>query len=128
MNHRNAKQIYAQNTVNTAKPEELTLMLYNGILKFIRLSKKSISENDFQSANDYNLRAQKIVNELLITLNNDYDISKSLGSLYDYIYRQLIQANVKKDVGILDEVEKLSMELRDTWVETIKRKKQEASM
>ena len=101
----NPHQSYQQNAVNTASPGELTLMLYNGCLKFIHLAKKAISENNIGERNTNLIKAQKIIQELMVTLNMDVPVSKDLMALYDYLLRRLIEANTTNDVSILVEVE-----------------------
>ncbi|RKD32340.1 flagellar export chaperone FliS [Thermohalobacter berrensis] len=116
----NAYQQYQQNSIMTASPEELTLMLYNGAIKFIKQGKIFIEQNNMEKANNSIIRAQDIISELNITLNMDYEISKNLRSLYTFILDRLMQANIKKDISILDEVLPLIEELRDTWQEAMK--------
>lgn len=120
----NPYQSYQQNSVMTASPQELTLMLYNGCLKFIRLAKKAMAEKKFEEKNTNIIKAQKIVQELHITLNPDVEISKSMGQLYEYINQRLIEANMKNNLEILEEVEGYVVEFRDTWkqaMELVKR-------
>lgn len=111
----NPYQQYKENAILTASPEELVLMLYNGIVRFIEEAKGAIEKKDYMAANNSIQRAQDIITELMLTLDMNYDISKNLYSLYDYMLRRLIDANVKKDVAILEEVKGFAIELRDTW-------------
>lgn len=111
---------YKQNSVMTASPQELTLMLYNGALKFIGVSKIHIKEKDIPKANESIIRAQDIIQELNITLNMDYEISTGLRSIYTYILDILVDANIYKDSKYLDEASQMVTELRDTWKEAIK--------
>lgn len=122
----NPYQSYQQNSVNTASPGELTLMLYNGCLKFITLGKKAIVSKNIQEKNTNLIKAQKIIQELMVTLNMDLAVSKDLMSMYDYLNRRLIDANLKSDVAILEEVEEFVKDFRDTWKEAVQlnRKKQ----
>lgn len=115
----NPYQSYQQNSVNTASPGELTLMLYNGCLKFINLAKAGIVEQNIEKKNTNIQKAQKIIRELAVTLNQDYEISKTLLPLYDYFYRRLVEANIKGDVTILEEVEEFVTDFRDTWKQAI---------
>ncbi|MBN8193946.1 flagellar export chaperone FliS [Bacillus sp. NTK074B] len=119
---------YQNNSVNTASPGELTLMLYNGSLKFIHIAKKAIEEKNIELKNTNIQKTQAIVNELMVTLNTDLEVSQNLMSLYDYINRRLTEANIKNDVSILEEVEGLITDFRDTWKEVIQlnRQKQHA--
>lgn len=120
----NAYNAYKQNSVTTASPGELTLMLYNGCIKFIHQAKKAIEVNDIERRNKYVQKAQAILNELMSTLNMDVPISKDMYNLYEYMYHQLTQANINSDSAILDEVENLTIEFRDTWKEVIQMNRQ----
>ena len=120
----NPYQSYQQNSVNTASPGELTLMLYNGCLKFILLGKKAIVAGKIEEKNTNIIKAQNIVHELMVTLNMDVAVSKDLMSLYDYMNRRLIDANLKNDIAALEEVEGLVTEFRNTWKEAIQLNRQ----
>ncbi|WP_044338355.1 flagellar export chaperone FliS [Rossellomorea aquimaris] len=115
---------YQNNSVNTASPGELTLMLYNGSLKFIHIAKKAMEDKNIELKNTNIQKTQAIVNELMVTLNMDLEVSKNLMSLYDYINRRLTEANIKNDASILEEVEGLITEFRDTWKEVIQLNRQ----
>ncbi|MDM5228410.1 flagellar export chaperone FliS [Cytobacillus sp. NJ13] len=115
----NPYQSYQQNSVNTASPGELTLMLYNGCLKFIHQAKKAIMDKNIEAKNTNIQKAQNIIQELMVTLNMDVEVSQNMMSLYDYMNRRLMEANVKNETAILDEVEGLVTEFRDTWKEVI---------
>ncbi|MET3697634.1 flagellar protein FliS [Bacillus oleivorans] len=117
---KNPYQTYQDNSVNTASPGELTLMLYNGCLKFIKLAKKGIEDKNIELKNTNIQKAQNIIRELMVTLNQEVEISKQIMPLYDYINHRLIQANIKNDSSILDEVEGMVIEFRDTWKQVIK--------
>ncbi|MDM5451424.1 flagellar export chaperone FliS [Peribacillus simplex] len=122
----NPYQSYQQSSVNTASPGELTLMLYNGCIKFTMLGKKAIEEGNIEAKNTNIIKAQNIVHELMVTLNMDVEVSKEMMSLYDFMNRRLIEANMENDVAALEEVEGLVTDFRDTWKEVIQmnRKKQ----
>ncbi|MBN8201554.1 flagellar export chaperone FliS [Bacillus sp. NTK034] len=115
----NPYQSYQQNSVNTASPGELTLMLYNGCLKFVHQAKKAIMDNNIEVKNTNIQKAQNIIQELMVTLNMDVEVSSNMMALYDYMNRRLMEANVKNETAILDEVEGLVTEFRDTWKEVI---------
>lgn len=116
----NAYNAYKQNSVTTASPGELTLMLYNGCLKFLGKAKVAIDEKDIQSKNTNIQKAQAIIGELMSTLNMDFEISKQMLPLYEYMNRRLVEANIQNDTAILTEVEGLVTEFRDTWKEVLK--------
>lgn len=111
----NPYQAYQQNSVMTASPQELTLMLYNGCLKFMKLSKRAMEDKKYEDKNTNMIKAQAIIQELRYTLDPAIELSEGLGQLYDYIYRRLVEANMKNDTVVLEEVESLVKELRDTW-------------
>jgi flagellar biosynthetic protein FliS len=111
---------YQENSVFTATPEELTLMLYNGLVKFIMKAQQSIEKKDIPHANEEIIKAQNIVTELRSSLDLKYDISKQLDALYDFMFFWLIEANVKKDIKKLEEVLVIAKDLRDTWTEAMK--------
>ncbi|ESU34164.1 flagellar biosynthesis protein FliS [Bacillus sp. 17376] len=120
----NPYQSYQQSSVNTASPGELTLMLYNGCLKFINLAKHGIQSKDIQAKNLNIQKAQNIVQELMVTLNMDLEVSQNMMSLYDFMNRRLIDANIKNDLQALEEVEGLVTEFRDTWKQVIQLNRQ----
>ncbi|ATF15913.1 flagellar export chaperone FliS [Brevibacillus sp. HB1.4B] len=115
----NAAQTYQSNQVTTATPADLTLMLYNGALKFIKQAKVALEEKDVIKAHEASLKVQNILYELMSTLNSDYEISKEFAKLYEYMLQRTIEANMHKDVNILIEVEDLFIQFRDTWKEAM---------
>ena len=125
----NPYQAYRNNSVTTASPGELTLMLYNGCLKFINLAKQAVAHQNMQDKNTNIQKAQNIITELMVTLNMDLEVSKNMMALYDYANRRLIEANIKNDTAILEEVEGIIMDFRDTWKQVIQlnRKKTHAA-
>jgi len=120
-----AQNAYKQNTVTTASPGELTLMLYNGCLKFLNKAKQAIQEKNVQEKNTNLIKAQAIIAELMSTLNMDIEISKQMLPLYEYMNHRLVEANIQNDVAIIEEVEGLVTEFRDTWKEVIRINRQQ---
>ena len=120
MNAANMAHAYKSQQIMTASPEELTLMLYNGALRFITESIQGIEQGDPEKSHNANLRAQAIIREFMATLDMQYEISENYNKLYDYIEYRLIQANMKKDKAQLEEAKGLVQELRDTWVQAMK--------
>lgn len=116
----NPYQQYQQNVINTSTPQELTLMLYNGLVKFLKLGIEAIEENNPQSAHNNIIKAQNIIEEFMSTLNMDYDISKKLYSIYEYMNWQLVNANIKKDKAAIEEVVVFAEDLRNTWSQAMK--------
>ncbi len=116
---------YQQNSVTTATPGELTLMLYNGCLKFIKQASVAIENKHYEEKNINVQKAQKIVTELMVTLNTDQEISNNLMVMYEYINHRLTEANIQNDSAILEEVEGLVVEFRDTWKQAIQLNRQQ---
>ncbi|RIW39052.1 flagella export chaperone FliS [Bacillus salacetis] len=121
----NPYKAYQNNSVTTASPGELTLMLYTGSLKFINIAKKAIEEKNVEVKNTNIQKAQAIVQEMMVTLNMDIPMSNELLPLYDYINRRLMEANIKNDVTILEEAEGMLTEFRDTWKQAIQINRQQ---
>jgi flagellar secretion chaperone FliS len=119
----NPYQAYQQNSVMTASPQELTLMLYNGCLKFIKLAKKAMADNKYEDKNTNMIKAQAIIQELRYTLDPDIELSASMAQLYEYMYNRLVEANMKNDTIVLEEVEGYVVELRDTWKQAMSQMK-----
>lgn len=120
-----AQNAYKQNSVTTASPGELTLMLYNGCLKFLNKAKNAVHEKNVEEKNTNLIKAQAIISELMATLNMDIEVSKNMFSLYEYMNRRLVEANIQNDVAIIEEVEGLVTEFRDTWKEVIRINRQQ---
>lgn len=116
---------YKDNSIYTSSPEELTLLLYNGLIKFIMQAQFAIDQKSLERTNNSIIRAQAILNEFTNTLDMKVEISQSLALLYDYMNRRLLDANLKKDKAILEEVLGYAKELRDTWAQAMKIAKQQ---
>ena len=116
----NMANTYKTQQIMTASPQELTLMLYNGAIRFVSESIQAIDRNDMQKAHEANMRAQDIIREFMNTLDMQYEVSQGLDKLYDYLEYRLIQANIKKDKAQLEEAKGLLTELRDTWYQAMK--------
>ena len=115
---------YKQSSVSTATPEELTLMLYDGAIKFMNIGKHGIENKDIERSHAGLIRAQDIINELNHSLNMDYDISKELRDLYEFVLSRLVDANIRKDIGPIDEALGIVHEMRETWKEVMHQVKQ----
>jgi len=117
---------YQNNSVNTASPAELTMMLYNGSIKFMKQAKVAMEAENIQEKHRLLGRAQAIVQELMVKLDMKIEVSENLMQVYDYINRRLVDANIKNDVTALEEAEAMMTDLRNTWKEAMQlnRKKQ----
>jgi flagellar protein FliS len=117
------KDQYLEQKIMAARPEQLTLMLYEGLVRFLKQGKLFMNggKESFEKVNNSLQRGQAIMNELRSTLDMDIDISENLDALYEYMTRRTVEANIDKDQEILDEVVGLAEELRDTWQEAIEK-------
>lgn len=123
----NPYQQYQNNSILTARPEELTLMLYNGAIKFLKQAIINIDEKCLDKAHNNIMKAQEIIRELMCTLDMQYEVSQNMFSLYDFMYDWLVQANIEKTSSTgkqkINEVVKLLEDLRNTWSEAMKMSK-----
>ena len=116
----NAASLYQGAAINTASPAELTLMLYNGAIKFCNLALIGIEEQDIMKAHNNLMKAQRIIRELQGTLNFKYEVSKDFDLIYTRILNNLLAANVKKDVDKLNEALEDIRGIRDVWTQVMK--------
>ena len=121
----NAAEAYKRQQVLTATPEALTLMLYNGALRFMTEGREAIERKDYEEANNSLQKAQNIITEFRVTLNMEYEIAHQLLPLYNYVYDRLVEANMRSDVKPLDEAKNIITELRDAWAQAMKKARAE---
>ena len=121
---------YQNNTVNTSTPGELTLMLYNGCLKFILQGKRSMDTGNIEEKNKSVQKAQAIISELMLTLDTTYPVAQNMLVLYEFANSRLIDGNIKNDSALFDEASAIITEFRDTWKQVIQinRQKQYANV
>lgn len=118
-------EVYRQQQVMTATPEALTLMLYNGAIKFINESIEASKKKEYEKANTSCIKAQNIISEFRLTLKMEYEISKNLLALYNYAYDRLVEGNMNEDITNLEEAKGILSELRDAWNQAMKAVKNE---
>ena len=111
---------YNQNKILTASPAELTLMLYDGAIKFCNIAIMGIEQNDVSKAHNNIMKVQKIIEEFQLTLNFKYEIANDFNNVYNYIMKRLREANMNKDKEILEEVLEHLHTMRDTWKEVMR--------
>ncbi len=115
----NAYAQYNNNKVLTASPAELTLMLYDGMIKFCNIAEVAIEQKDVQKAHTNIMKVQHIIDYLRQTLDMKYEVAQDFERIYEYLSKRLIQANIKKDIAILKEVNEHIHSVRDTWKEVM---------
>ena len=111
---------YANSKIMTASPAELTLMLYEGAIKFCNIAIVAIEQKDNEKAHNNIIKVDNIVSEFQITLNRDYKVAEDFDNVYTYLKQRLIEANLKKDKDILEEVLGHLRTMRDTWKEVMR--------
>lgn len=116
---------YMRNKVMTATPAELTLMLYEGAVKFGNISIKAIEDGDIETAHANIVKVQNIIDEFRRTLDFKYPVAQDFENIYSYLSRRLIEANIHKDKEIMEEVVKHLRSMRDNWKEVMKKATQE---
>lgn len=115
---------YTNNKIMTASPAEITLMLYEGAIKFCNIAIVSIEHGEIEKAHLNIRKTQRIIEEFRNTLDHKYEVAKDFDRIYVYLLRRLVEANMKKDIAILEEVNTHLRSVRDTWKEVMKRSKQ----
>lgn len=106
---------YQNSKILTASPAELTLMLYEGAIKFCNIAIMAIEKKDVEKAHVNIMKAQRIIEEFRSTLDHKYAVAEDFDRVYVYLLQRLLQANIKKDAEILEEVNTHLRSMRDTW-------------
>ena len=116
----NAYQAYNNSKILTASPAELTLMLYEGAIKFCNIAIMGIEEKDIEKAHVNITKVERIITEFQATLDHKYEVAKDFDNVYSYLQERLKEANFKKDKEILEEVLTHLRTMRDTWKEVMR--------
>lgn len=120
-NRRNLKEEYLRQSVMTATPAELTVMLFNGCIKDLRLASVAMEKPaDLVKVNEYLLKAQKIITELMSALDMSYELSNQLLPIYTYLLCAIRRMNVKKDLSQMPKILEILSSQRDTWEQVSK--------
>jgi len=119
LNPKQYYKAYSKTDVNTSDQLTLIIMLYEGLLRFLKKAMIKIEENDVEAAHNYFIRSKDIVNELLSTLHAEKggDIGNNLRELYLYMFRRIVEANLKKDMEISKDVYQVAKTLHEGWVQ-----------
>lgn len=118
---------YRKQQIETASPEEVLIMLYDGAIRFLNVARKAIEEKDIEKSHNNLMKAQNIIIEFMNSLDMELggEIAFNLYRLYEYLHHRLVQANIKKDVAMVDEVLDHLKSLKATWEEAIRIARQE---
>ena len=116
--HANSDQLVAK--VNNASPEELILILYQSCEQYIQQGIDFVEQKNYEQANIYIQKAERIISELRCTLNHEYEIAEQLDKLYAYMYDKLVQGNIKSNIEDLTAILNIVKELREAWESAMK--------
>lgn len=116
----NAYAQYNNNKVMTASPGELTLMLYEGAIKFCNLAEMAVENKDVPKAHENIVKMQRIIDYLRQTLDMKYPVAQDFERIYVYLSQRLVEANMTKDIEILKEINQHLHSIRDNWKEVMK--------
>lgn len=119
----NAAKAYGNNKVQTATQAELTLMLYEGAVKFANIALVALEKKDYATTNTNIQKCRNIIVELISTLDHKYPVAKDFEQLYNYIFNLLVQANLKKDRELLERALEELRSIRDIWKQIMKQTK-----
>lgn len=108
-----------ENVVLTAPKDELTLMLYDGAVRFANQALVAVKEKDVSKAHNFLIRAQDIIREFQLTLDRKYEVAQDFDVMYGYIHNRLIEANISKDPEVIQECTELIRNMRDIWKEAM---------
>lgn len=116
MSH-DAQSEYLRNAVMTATPEQLQMMLYDGAIRFARQAREALERRDFETSCERLIRAQNIVTALENGLRPEVNASlcEQLAALYGFIFRRLVDANMHRDIGAVDDALRILEHQRETW-------------
>ncbi len=121
----NQYQKYQDGQIMTASGPELTLLLYEGAVKNLKKAKQALSNSDYEKANESLIKVQDIYYELMVTLDDSYEISHSLKQLYQFLIEKVLMINIRKNAKEIDEILPIAQEFVSTWKEAIKLAKQQ---
>ena len=122
----NPYEQYQRNKILTATPSEVTLMLYEGAIKFCNIAIVSIEHGEIEKAHVNIKKTQRIIEEFRNTLDHKYPVAEDFDRIYVYLLERLLQANIRKDTAILEEVNTHLRSVRDTWKEVMRKNNQHA--
>ncbi len=116
----NAYAQYNNSKVLTASPAELVLMLYEGAIKFANIAILALEQNEIEKAHTNIVKTERIIDHFRATLDMKYPVAQDFDRVYEYLQRRLLEANIKKDKEIMEEVCGHIRSMRDTWKEVMR--------
>ncbi|MGG4094780.1 flagellar export chaperone FliS [Paenibacillus lautus] len=114
-----AQQQYLKVQVETASPGELTLILYREMVKLLQIAKQLYSQNQIEGMNAALHKVRAILNELIVTLNMNYDVSKNLYQLYEFYSRHIAEFMIERNEKMLDDTLEFAQGMAETWKQAV---------
>lgn len=124
----NGYEQYNNNKIMMASPAELTLILYESAIKFCNMAITGVDRKDIEKAHNNIVKVEKIIQYLRETLNMKYQVAEEFENIYVYLDRRLVEANIKKDKEILEEICEHLRSVRDTWKEVMRLNKEKGAV
>ena len=112
---------YQKDKILTSSPAAVTLMLYDGMIKFGNIAKEAMINKDIEKAHNNIVKIQNILKELLNTLNYKYEVAKDFEIIYTNIANLTFKANISKNPDDMEKAIDAMREIRETWVKVIKK-------
>lgn len=119
----NVAQIYKNSKEQTASKEDIITMMYDGAIKFCNIAITELESKNMENVNTNLKKAQRVIEELILTLDTRYPVSQEFKQVYDYILELLVQGNIKKDKELIERACNEIRGMRDTWLDVVKRAK-----
>ncbi|MFH1742190.1 MAG: flagellar export chaperone FliS [bacterium] len=123
----NPYQSYLKTSIETASQPQLLVMLFDAAVKKLRIARKAITEKNIELAHNELIKVQRIFSELMVALDFDLggELAQQLFAIYDFVYRQLVQANIRRDPKLIDEVLPIVEDLREGWTKAVAKYQEE---
>ena len=120
-------QKYLKTTIETASQPQLLLMLFDAAVKKLHIARKAIEESNIEVSHNELIKVQRIFSELMVALDFEIggELAHQLFSIYDFVYRQLVQANIRRDVKLIDETLPIVEVLREGWTKAVAKYQEE---
>ena len=118
----NGYNAYKNNSINYASKEQLLLMLFDGAVKYAKIGRQAILDKDIKKKHENLVKTQDIFYELMISLDRSTNLQwiDGLSSVYEFINNRLMEANIKSDIKIMDEIIPLIEDIRSMWNDAYK--------
>ena len=124
----NGYQRYLKTTIETASQPQLLVMLFDAAVKKLHMARKAMENKEIETTHNELIKVQRIFSELMVALDFDMggELAQQLFAIYDFVYRQLVQANIRRDTKLIDEVMPIVEDLREGWTKAVAKYQEES--